>query len=58
MWRIINDFPDYMINEEGIIYKIRGKKSNRIMQQKKIKMDIIISDCEMNKEDSLKEFIG
>jgi hypothetical protein len=34
MWRIINDFPDYMINEEGIIYKIRGKKSNRIMQPK------------------------
>ena len=34
MWKIINEFPDYMINEYGVIYKVHGKKKNRIMQPK------------------------
>ena len=34
MWRVIEEFPDYIINEYGTIYKIHGKKCNRIMKPK------------------------
>lgn len=37
MWRIIEEFPDYIIDEYGNIFKIHGRKSYRIMKPKKDK---------------------
>lgn len=37
MWRIIEEFPDYIINEYGTIYKIHGKRKYIIMKPKKDK---------------------
>lgn len=37
MWRIIEEFPNYIINDYGTIFKIHGKKSYRIMRPKKDK---------------------
>ena len=37
MWRIIEEFPDYIINEYGEIFKIKGKKKYRIMKPKEDK---------------------
>lgn len=34
MWKVIKEFPDYIINEYGIIYKIHEKKCNKIMKPK------------------------
>ena len=37
MWRVIEEFPDYIINEFGDIFKIHGRKSYRIMKPKEDK---------------------
>lgn len=37
MWRIIDEFPNYIINDYGVIYKIHGKRKNKIMKPKKDK---------------------
>ena len=37
MWRIIEEFPDYIINDYGTIFKIHGRKSYKIMRPKKDK---------------------
>ena len=34
MWRVIEEFPNYMINEYGVIYKVKGKRKNLIMKPK------------------------
>ena len=34
MWRIIEEFPDYIINEYGDIFKIRGQHSYKPMKPK------------------------
>ena len=34
MWRVIEEFPDYVINEYGTIYKIHGRSKNIVMQPK------------------------
>ena len=34
MWRVIEEFPNYMINEHGVIYKVKGKRKNLIMKPK------------------------
>ena len=34
MWRIIEEFPNYIINEYGTIYKVYGKNNLRIMKPK------------------------
>lgn len=37
MWRVIEEFPNYMINEYGVIYKIKGKRKYQIMNPKEDK---------------------
>ena len=37
MWRVIEEFPNYVINEYGVIFKVHGKKNNRVMKPKRDK---------------------
>ena len=34
MWRVIEEFPDYIINEYGEIFKIHGNQSYIVMKPK------------------------
>ena len=37
MWRVIEEFPNYIINEYGVIFKIHGRRSYKVMKLKKDK---------------------
>nr|DAZ48732.1 MAG TPA: NUMOD4 motif protein [Caudoviricetes sp.] len=58
MWRIIEEFPNYIINEYGTIYKVYGKKNLRIMKPKLDKDGYLYIGLRNDKVDTLEESIN
>lgn len=57
MWRVIEEFPNYMINEYGVIYKIKGKRKYQIMNPKEDKDGYLYIGLRNEMVDFLDEYI-